>query len=83
MKIRTAAARAYKKRLTIRVYTVYGIAFDAEIVAFARYGSGFYITHDNTPYLKYDDCNLIITGGGEKTTQRREVAAVGGVQEGF
>ena len=50
MKIRTAAARAYEKRLTIRVYTVYGITFDTDIITLTRNGSRFHITHNNTPF---------------------------------
>lgn len=51
MKIRTATARAHKKRLAIRVYTVYGITFDTDIITLARHGSRFHITHNNTPFL--------------------------------
>jgi len=50
LKIRTATARAHKKRLAIRVYTVYGITFDTDIITLARHGSRFHITHNNTPF---------------------------------
>nr|DAN92634.1 MAG TPA: hypothetical protein [Caudoviricetes sp.] len=51
MKTGTAAARANKKYLTIRIDAVYSITFNTQIVTFTGSGSRFDIFHKAPPLL--------------------------------